>query len=98
MIIYFMCRFCSIHRTINIDTTTIIDNIDLFGCPICYTNNVEYQLNCKHSYCSTCINKHYTQKTNCPLCRDGIIKCYPIKIIIDSVVYNCLVYNNRFLY
>ena len=69
----------SIERTINIDTSTvIIDNIDVIVCPICYTNNVEYQLNCKHNFCSNCLNKHYTQKTNCPLCRKEIIKCFPI--------------------
>ena len=70
----------TIQRTINIDTSTvIIDNIDLLVCPICYTNNVEYQLNCKHNFCSTCINKHYSQKTTCPLCRVEIINSYPIK-------------------
>jgi ankyrin repeat protein len=67
-------------KQLPIDKTTIIsiNNIQDKECPICYENTVQKQSNCKHNYCTECIQKHYNNNSSCPICRQQLTTFYNI--------------------
>ena len=70
-----------IKKQLPIDKTTIIsiNNIEDTVCPICYEKPINLQSNCKHSYCTECIQKHYKNHSSCPYCRQQISVFYNIR-------------------
>ena len=69
-------------KQLPIDKTTIvsINHIEDKTCPICYENSIQLQTNCKHCYCTLCIQKHYNNNSSCPYCKQQITTFYNIKI------------------
>lgn len=61
-------------------TTTIrIDSID--ECSICMLDNSNIVTNCNHQFCYRCINKWYSSKSTCPICRSDLLNCSKIVIL-----------------
>ena len=44
-------------------------------CCVCFTNNINVKTECEHSFCYSCLNLHYNNIKNCPLCRTPIKYC-----------------------
>ena len=68
-------------KQLPIDKTTIvsINHIEDKTCPICYDKTIQLQTNCKHCYCTKCIQKHYKNDSSCPYCRQQISVFYNIR-------------------
>jgi hypothetical protein len=45
-------------------------------CCICNINNVNIQTHCLHNFCYECLNIHFHIKETCPICRQGLNKCF----------------------
>jgi hypothetical protein len=70
-------RSWSINKNIQFEYTILTEASILENnpCAICYTENSNVQvLDCNHNYCSGCINKWYSSKETCPLCRETMTR------------------------
>lgn len=70
-------RSWSIHKKIQFEYTIITDasSIENSSCAVCYTENSNVRvLDCNHNYCYNCINKWYSSKETCPLCRETMTR------------------------
>ena len=43
-------------------------------CPICYEKGCDFETKCKHTFHIECIQKWYSKKRQCPMCRTKIKK------------------------
>lgn len=62
------------------DDKDFIDELEINKiCFICFENNIEYCLDCGHSFCSECITKWFEHteqnniKNHCPVCRNILL-------------------------
>ena len=67
--------FCP-ERYQGFDETVTVDKIKT--CSICYDTKSDVITECKHQYCSGCIDKWLKCNKTCPMCRAKCYKCVPI--------------------
>lgn len=63
------------------------------SCPICLTDKKCIVLICGHTCCYECIDKQYSIKKECPVCRNNIIKCgscNSFRVNIENRIEKCM--------